>query len=185
MSQLPQTPVDLTSPVTPGIHEAPELVDKSAKVEVTEGLRGSLASADPETVFFSLGAVYEGVGVPFDIWEQFCLDHNLDIKIKTYIIDKPIFHGLKEWAYYLQATTKPVFEVFYQWLLRQGFNAHNEFWQLRMRKQPILDPYNLEVTWVDVQVFLPYGRTCYVDMTPGNVVECPSLYLVHGAINDR
>jgi hypothetical protein len=128
------------------------------KVSVTP-----LAGQD-DRVFFSLGVVYEMLGLKFCLVHQYMADKGLDratdIGLITHQCHSTVVSGLQEWSHICQSLPREQAKPFFEWMAMQGFSVpqYGEMFAVGCAGVEIPDPCAIGLAGlVTVTVFLPSG----------------------------
>lgn len=166
MSEADPDQFSITPPMPVGENSAPDLELKP--LVLGGGYLTHRLTEQTDRLFFNLGAVYEYVGVPVDILNQFEIDTGVKLDLETHISSTPLVTGLNEWRFVVQSVSKELENPLYSWLAGQEFHTGdktgNKTWRLAGEITPIADPYAVERMeivdrdkYVDVTFVLPYG----------------------------
>jgi len=150
----------------PGRSEAPEIIAAPMQI-VTAGAPRFRLSRCRDLFFFNLGGAYELVKLTSDVLEQYAAEKGLSFEISDFQLRQPLFTGLKEWSFILQALPLQLKADFIQWTEAQTFirKPLRVWWRLRHVEMKLPDPGVLEVggtagpeDFIDVSFFMPFGN---------------------------
>jgi hypothetical protein len=132
-------------PLEDGEKSAPDISDRPL-TEVRARSATTPLSEQKDRLFLALGAVYEMVGVASDLLEQFSYDERLTFDIKSYIFDRPVISGLRDWSNIVQSVPIEITDRLYTWLGRQAFRdlRRGYLWRLTGEVIRVVDPVLLD-----------------------------------------
>jgi hypothetical protein len=124
---------------------------------------------------FSLGPLYEKLGITFDLCEQFAADSGgssaAQMGLETHLLTESVIHGLKDWGHLVQSWPDDLADAFSSFVLSSVFMWRPEEMSVKrqatVRRQDIflpVGPFQVPLT-----VFLPRtaGRVAVLNQLDG------------------
>jgi len=103
-------------------------------------------SVYPEVKFFTLGPVYQGARVDFDILQQLYAHIQRPLQVASYEFQHDIVNGIGEWSRVLQAAEAPIVEELNRFMATQVAKRDElgEYYRFTSTEVIIADPFKLD-----------------------------------------